>query len=114
MATRSVIPGVMAAAHNTGKSLLTLATATSGSPFEKRQPDDLAFESGRVFVKANGPAGGIPFVDVLRRANVRFVTGSGKSEATFGEKKPKFSTHSFACHFVEVTGQRETPRRRVN
>ena len=114
MATGSVIPAVFAAADNAAKSLLTLATTTSGSPFEKRQPDDLAFESGRVFVKANGPAGGIPFVDVLRRANVRFVTGSGKSEATFGNPKPKFSTHSFGCHFVEVTWQPEIARLRVN
>jgi xanthine dehydrogenase YagR molybdenum-binding subunit len=114
MATGSVIPAVFAAADNAAKSLLTLATTTAGSPFEKRQPDDLAFESGRVFVKANGSAGGIPFVDVLRRANVRFVTGSGKSEATFGEKKPKFSTHSFGCHFVEVTWQPEIARLRVN
>jgi xanthine dehydrogenase YagR molybdenum-binding subunit len=114
MATGSVIPAVFAAADSAAKSLLTLATTTSGSPFEKRQPDDLAFESGRVFVKANGPAGGIPFVDVLRRANVRFVTGSGKSEATFGEKKPKFSTHSFGCHFVEVAWQPEIARLRVN
>jgi xanthine dehydrogenase YagR molybdenum-binding subunit len=42
------------------------------------------------------------------------VTGSGKSEATFGEKNPKFSTHSFGCHFVEVTWQPEIARLRVN
>ena len=29
---------------------------TPGSPFENRKPDDLAFEAGRVFVKADGPA----------------------------------------------------------
>jgi xanthine dehydrogenase YagR molybdenum-binding subunit len=56
----------------------------------------------------------VPFADLLRRANVRFVTGSGKSEAMFGEKKPKFSTHSFGCHFVEVTWQPEIARLRVN
>jgi xanthine dehydrogenase YagR molybdenum-binding subunit len=33
---------------------------------------------------------------------------------TFGEKKPKFSTHSFGCHFVEVTWQPEIARLRVN
>ena len=114
MATGSVIPAVFAAADNAAKSLLTLATTTAGSPFEKHQPDDLAFESGRVFVKTNGPAAGIPFVDVLRRANVRFVTGSGKSEGTFDQKKPKFSTHSFGCHFVEVTWQPQIARLRVN
>jgi hypothetical protein len=30
---------------------------------------------------------------VLHRAHMRFVTGSGKSEATVGDPKPNFSTH---------------------
>ena len=93
---------------------MTIATTTPGSPFEKRKPDDLAFEGGRVFVKADGPAKGVPFADLLRRANLRLVTGSGKSEATFGNPKPKFSTHSFGCHFVEVTWQPEIARLRVS
>src|SRR5262245_22563105 len=113
MATGSVISAVFAAADNAIASLLTIATTTPGAQFEKRQPTDLAFEAGRVFVKADGPANGVPFADLLRRANVRFVTGSGRSEMTFGEKKPKFSTHSFACHFVEVTWQPEIVRLRV-
>ena len=50
-----------------------------------------------------------------KRANLRLVTGSGKSEGTFGSKaKPKFSMHSFGCHFVEVTWQPEIARLRVN
>jgi xanthine dehydrogenase YagR molybdenum-binding subunit len=114
MATGSLVPAVFAAADNAIASLLTIATTTAGSPFEKRKPDELVFEGGRVFVKANGPAGGVPFADLLRRANLRLVTGSGKAEATFGEKKPKFSTHSFGCHFVEVTWQPEIARLRVS
>ena len=114
MVTGSVIPAVFAAADNAIASLLTIATTTPGSPFEKRKPDELGFESGRIFVKADGPAGGVPFADLLRRANVRLVTGSGKSEATFGNPKPKFSTHSFGCHFVEVTWQPEIARLRVS
>jgi xanthine dehydrogenase YagR molybdenum-binding subunit len=114
MATASVIPAVFAAADNAIKSLLTVATTTSGSPFEKQKADELAFEGGRVFVKANGPAAGVPFADLLKRANLRLITGSGKSEETFGEKKPKFSKHSFGCHFVEVTWQPEIARLRVN
>lgn len=114
MVTGSIIPAVFAAADNAIASLLTTATTTPGSPFEKDKPADLAFEGGKVFVKANGPAGGVPFAELLRRANLRFVTGSGKSEATFGEEKPKFSTHSFGCHFVEVTWQPEIARVRVN
>jgi xanthine dehydrogenase YagR molybdenum-binding subunit len=114
MVTGSIVPAVFAAAENAINSLLNVATTTAGSPFEKRKPDDLAMEGGRVFVKADGPAGGVPFADVLRRANVRLVTGAGKSEATFGNPKPKFSTHSFGCHFVEVTWQPEIARLRVS
>ena len=114
MATGSVVPAVFAAADNAIASLLTVAATTPGSPFENRKPDDLAFEDGRVFVKADGAAKGVPFADLLRRANLRLVTGSGKSEATFGNPKPKFSTHSFGCHFVEVTWQPEIARLRVS
>jgi xanthine dehydrogenase YagR molybdenum-binding subunit len=114
MVTGSVVPAVFAAADNAIASLLTIATTTAGLPFEKRKPDELGFEGGRVFVKADGPAGGVPFADLLKRSNLRFVTGSGKSEATFGNPKPKFSTHSFGCHFVEVTWQPEIARLRVN
>jgi len=114
MVTGSVIPAVFEAADNAIASLLTIATTTPGSPFDTCQPADLAFEAGRVFVKADGPAGGVPFADLLRRANVHLVTGSGKFEATFGNPKPKFSTHSFGCHFVEVTWQPEIARLRVS
>ena len=114
MATASVVPAVFAAADSAIASLLTIAMTTPGSPFEKRNPDELSFENGRVFVKADSPAGGVPFADLLRGANIRLVTGNGKSEATFGNPKPKFSTHSFGCHFVEVTWQPEIARLRVS
>src|SRR5467141_2907507 len=114
MATASVVPAVFAAADNAIASLLTIATMTPGSPFENRPPTDLAFEGGRVFVKADGAAKGVPFANLLRRANLRLVAGSGKSEATIGNPKPKYSTHSFGCHFVEVTWQAEIARLRVS
>jgi xanthine dehydrogenase YagR molybdenum-binding subunit len=114
MATGSVVPAVFAAADNAIASLLMIATSTPGSPFEKRQPAALAYEGGRVFVKADGPAEGVPFAELLRRANFRLATGSGKAEMTFGNPNPKFSTHSFGCHFVEVTWQPEIARLRVN
>src|SRR5882762_296628 len=114
MVTGSVVPAVFAAADNAIASLLTIATTTPGSPFEKRKPDDVKFEGGRVFVKADGPAACVPFADLLRGANLRLVTGSGKSEATFGNPEPKFSTHSFGCHFVEVTWQPEIARLSVS
>jgi xanthine dehydrogenase YagR molybdenum-binding subunit len=114
MVTGSVVPAVFQAADNAIALLRTTATTTSGSPFHNRTPDELAFEGGRVFVKADGSAGGVPFADLLRRANLRLVTGSGKSEATFGNPDAKFSTHSFGCHFVEITWQPEIARLRVS
>jgi xanthine dehydrogenase YagR molybdenum-binding subunit len=110
MATESVVPAVFAAADSAISSLLTVAATTPGSPFENRKPDDLAFQDGRVFLKVDGVAKGVPFQNLLRRANLRLVSGIGKSEATFGNPKPKFSTHSFGCHFVEVTWQPEIAR----
>ncbi len=114
MATASVVPAVFAAADAAIASLLTTATTTPGSPFEKRKTADLSFANGRVFLKADGPGKGVPFADLLHRANLRLVTGSGKAEATIGEAKPKFSKHSFGCHFVEITWQPEIVRLRVN
>jgi len=114
MATGSVVPAVFAAADSAISSLLTIAATTPGSPFESRKPDDLAFQDGRVLVKGDGAAKGVPFPDLLRRANLRLVAGSGKSEATFGNPQPKFSTHSFGCHFIEVTWQPEIARLRVS
>ena len=114
MATASIVPAVFAAADSAISSLLTVAATTPGSPFENRKPDELAFQDGRVFVKADGPAKGVPFADLLRRANLRLVSGSGQSEASFGNPKPKFSTHSFGCHFIEVTWQPEIARLRVS
>jgi xanthine dehydrogenase YagR molybdenum-binding subunit len=113
MATASVVPAVFAAADSAVGSLLTVATTTPGSPFEGRRAEELAFDDGRVFVKGAGSAPGVPFAEVLRRANLRLVTGTGKSDATFGNPEAKFSTHSFGCHFVEVTWQPEIARLRV-
>ena len=114
MATGSVVPAVFAAADQAIAALLTAATSTPGSPFAGKNPDELAFADGRVFVKADGPAQGVPFADLLRRANLGLVTGNGKAEGTFGNPEPKVSTHSFGCHFVEVTWQPEIARLRVS
>jgi xanthine dehydrogenase YagR molybdenum-binding subunit len=114
MATASVVPAVFAAAESAIASLLAVAATTPGSPFENRPATDLAFAGGRVFVKADGAGKGVPFDGLLRRANLRLVSGSGRSETTFGDPQPKYSTHSFGSHFVEVTWQPEIARLRVS
>ena len=114
MATSSVIPAVFKAADQAIASLFITAVTTPGSPFLGRQPGDLALQSGRVFLKAQGPGGAVPFGDLLRRANARLVSGSGSSEMTAFAPNPKLSRHSFGCHFVEVTWQQEIARLRVS
>jgi xanthine dehydrogenase YagR molybdenum-binding subunit len=114
MATASVVPAVFQAADGAIASLLQLAATTPGSPFAQRRPEDLTFVGGRVLVKADGAGEGVPFADVLRLARMRLVGGSGRGEGTFGNPEAKFSTHSFGCHFVEVTWQPETARLRVS
>ena len=114
MATASVVPAVLAAADGAISTLLTVAVTTPGSPFENHKPEDLTFQDGRVFVKQDGLNKGVAFSDVLRRANLRLVSGSGSSPMSLGNPKPKFSSHSFGCHFVEVTWQPEIARLRVS
>src|SRR6202035_52647 len=43
--TGSLVPAVFAAADNAIGSLLTIATTTPGSPFEKRKPDELKLKA---------------------------------------------------------------------
>ena len=114
MATPSLVNAVFGAADQAIESLKTIAVFTPGSPFVGHKAEDLSFENGALFLKAEGSANSVQFDDLLRRANLRMVTGNGQSPATFGNPEPKFSTQSFGCHFVEVTWQPEIARLRVS
>ena len=47
--------------------------------------------------------------------NLKSVSGEGAGDGTFPPKQPpKFSSHSFGAHFVEVTWQPEIARLRVS
>jgi xanthine dehydrogenase YagR molybdenum-binding subunit len=71
---------------------------------------ELRYAGGRVHA---GEDAGTPFGDVLRRANVRSVAGTGRADGTFQVEGAKVSSHSFGAHFVEVTWQPATARLRV-
>ena len=111
---RPSMPAVVAAADNAIASLLNVATTTAGSPFQNRKSGRSRPRRREVFVKADGPDNGVPFADVLRPRQSSPGHGQWQDEATFGNPKPKFSTHSFGCHFVEVTWQPEIARLRVS
>ncbi|MEP7072219.1 MAG: xanthine dehydrogenase family protein molybdopterin-binding subunit [Verrucomicrobiota bacterium] len=115
MATASLIPALYAAAEKMNEALFQLATNTPGSPFEKQNPEHLTFENGSVFAQKGGPAKGVAFRDLLKRAKVTLIGGSGKSKGTQEEEEdPKVSKHSFGCHFVEVTWQPAIAQLRVS
>src|SRR5262249_49854356 len=115
LATGSLVPAGFAAADRAIASLLIVSSNTSCSPLENRHPRELVFERGTVFLKDDRSAKGVPFSDLLRGANLRLLSGSGRSEGTLlSGSKPKFSTHSFGCHFVEITWQAEIARLRVS
>jgi len=113
-ATASVVNAVLEAADQAIGSLKMIAVLTPGSAFANRKPDDLKFEEGRLFLNQDGEASRVPFTDLLRRANLRLVTGNGRATATMGDPKPKLSMQSFGCHFAEVTWQPEIARLRVS
>ena len=114
MATSSLVNAVFGAADQAIELLKTVAVSTTESPFVGHKPEDLSFENGEVFLKAQGSGPRVSFDELLRRANLRMVSGNGQSPATFGNPEPKFSTQSFGCHFVEVTWQPEIARLRVS
>lgn len=113
MVTASVIPAVLQAADKAIETLKTAASKTPGSKLHGKSADDLSFTNGRIHLKAGSSDNGIPFEEVLRKANMSAATGSGKSPGTFGEKKPKLSSHSFGAHFVEVAWQPHIARLRL-
>jgi xanthine dehydrogenase YagR molybdenum-binding subunit len=110
MATGSLVPAVLQAADKAIEALLKAAPKIA---FHDQKSDDLAYDAGKVHSKKD-PAAAVTFAELLKKGNLREVYGQGMSEGTFGEKKPKVSTHSFGAHFVEVTWQPEIARLRVS
>jgi xanthine dehydrogenase YagR molybdenum-binding subunit len=115
-ATAAVVPAVLEAAGKAIDALLALACNAPGSKLAGRKASDLEYTDGRVHPRGEPAASGIAFEDLLRLGSVGTVSGAGSSEGrgVFGTTKPKFSSHSFGAHFVEVTWQPEIARLRVS
>ena len=116
MATASLVP---AASNAAGKLDRVVAVGrldkVPNSKFADQRSSDLAFTDGRVHKKNEPASAGVPFEELLKQGNLHAVSGVGSSDGTFGGKeKPKFSSHSYGAHFVEVTWQPEIARLRVS
>jgi xanthine dehydrogenase YagR molybdenum-binding subunit len=113
-ATASVTPPVIEAIEKAQQTLFTIAGQGKNPAFAGQKPEAMAFTDGCVHLKDKSPDTGVRFEQILTAGNLRAVSGSGKSEGTFGDPKRKFSTHSFGAQFAEVTWQPETARLRVS
>lgn len=114
LVTSSVIPAVMEAVRGAMKAAIGLSTTLQRTPFEDWSPDDLQFENGRIVARDRSAGKQIDFHEVLQKASVAMVSGSGKATRTLGEEHPKFSLHSYGAQFVEVAWRPEIARLRVN
>jgi xanthine dehydrogenase YagR molybdenum-binding subunit len=116
MVTASLVPALLEAAKKATQKLQFMAT--TASPFSGQSADNLVFSSGRIHRKDQSAADGVPYDQILRSANIKSVSGSGRSQGDFtdllGLTKPKLSSHSFGVQFIEVTWQREIARLRVS
>jgi xanthine dehydrogenase YagR molybdenum-binding subunit len=111
MLTASLIVSIDAAIAAAGEALIAQARAGRGTPVGGVDAKKLRFDRGRM---TDGNAT-MAFDEALRALKVKSVSGQGSGEATFGvEGKPKFSSHSFGAHFVEVTWQADIARLRVS
>jgi len=113
-ATASLVPAVLEATKKAQQVVIGLAVKDGASPFFNLNPDALAFTEGRIHAKDKPASTGTPFDQVLTKANIGLVTGTGKSDTTFGAPDKKHSTHSFGAQFAEVTWHPETARLRVS
>jgi xanthine dehydrogenase YagR molybdenum-binding subunit len=114
-ATATVVPAVAAATTSAVGSVLMIATRTQGSPFSGRKPEELAMTNGRVHMKGQAPETGVAYQDVLRRAQVGYASGDGRSGPLGSDTKAHdYSTHSFGAQFVEVEWRPRIAQLRVS
>jgi xanthine dehydrogenase YagR molybdenum-binding subunit len=95
--------------------VLKVASSTKSSPFQGKQPDSLALTAGRVHVKSEVAANGVPYQEILRTANLASANGNGKSGGLGADPRSHgYSTHSFGAQFVEMEWDPGIARLRVS
>jgi xanthine dehydrogenase YagR molybdenum-binding subunit len=114
-ATSTFIPAISDAANAAVKVVLTVAASTKGSPLEGKELDSLALTAGHVHAKSEPAANGVPYQEILRKANLASANGDGKSGGLGADPRShNYSTHSFGAQFVEVEWDPGIARLRVS
>jgi xanthine dehydrogenase YagR molybdenum-binding subunit len=112
-ATASIIPAVADGADEAVKSLLAIATQTSGSPFFQHDPASLSISGGRIHAAGKSAAEGTPFQELLKLTKTASVTGNGRWSG-LGPEARNYSMHSFGAQFAEVEWDPGIARLRVS
>jgi xanthine dehydrogenase YagR molybdenum-binding subunit len=114
-ATATIIPAVAGGTDAAVKSLLTIATQTSGSPFSGQDPTALTMSGGRIHATGKPAASGVPFQDILKLAKLPEAKGQVHTGGLGSDTNARdFSTHSFGAQFVEVEWDPGIARLRVS
>jgi xanthine dehydrogenase YagR molybdenum-binding subunit len=114
-ATATVIPAVAEATDSAVKSLLGIATQTSGSPFFQHDPATLTLSGGHIHASGEPAASNVPFHDVLKLARLDSATGTGHTGGLGSDTSARdYSTHSFGAQFAEIEWDPGIARLRVS
>jgi xanthine dehydrogenase YagR molybdenum-binding subunit len=111
MLTASLVAPTEQAIAAAGNALIARLVAGENTPFAGAKADTLEFKQGRVVAKNSDTS--MPFAAALLALQTASISGQGTGQGSFGEARPKLSSHSFGAHFVEVTWQPEIARLRV-
>jgi xanthine dehydrogenase YagR molybdenum-binding subunit len=105
---------ILEAVAAAGRELAAAASVADKTLGDKQSGGKPEFHKGRL-VGGGADAVAAPFGDALRALNMQSVTGQGSAKGTFmSAEKPKFSSHSFGAHFVEVVWRPELAQLRVS
>lgn len=114
-ATATVLPAIAEATDNATKVALATAVNAASSPFHGKPADSLAFTEGRIHIKTQPAASGMPYGQILKQAQVQAANGEGNSGGIGADPKARnYSTHSFGAQFVEVEWDPGIARLRVS
>ena len=114
-ATASIVPAVAQGVDAAVKSLLTMATQTTGSPFYQQDPSTLRLSEGRVHAASRPASGGVAFTEILKLAKADEVKGEGHTGGVGSDTRARdFSMHSFGAQFAEVEWDPGIARLRVS
>ena len=115
-ATATILPAAIDGTNAAVKVVLTVASSIKGLPFQNGDdPPPLVMTAGRVHIKGEPPANGVPYGEILRMANLASARGDGRSGGLGADPRSHdFSTHSFGAQFVEIEWDPGIARQRVS